>query len=308
MAAKDAVSVWIWAAFVVVILIFLALDLGVFHRPDRPIKSREAILWSVVWFAVAMLFACGLAAKRGPGDALEFVTSYFVEYSLSLDNVVAIALIFSYFNVPAAFQHRVLFFGILGALISRGLMIGVGAALIQSFHWILYIMGAFLVFTGAKWAFSKQAPGHPGNNKIVQAARKLFPISDAFDKNKFLTFKEGRRMLTPLALVLLVVETTDLIFAVDSIPAIFAVTQKAFIIFTSNILAVMGLRSLYFAVAGALKHFRYLKAGLAVVLMFVGLKMLAAHWLAVPTGLSLAIVAGIVGCSILLSRGALKKT
>jgi tellurite resistance protein TerC len=220
-----------------------------------------------------------------------------------MDNVAAIALIFTWFSVPARHQHRVLFWGILGTLVLRGTMIGLGAALIQTFHWALYPLGAFLLFTGVKWGFSKQAAVPPENNPVLRLARRILPVSSGYDGDKFLTWRDGRRAWTPLALVLLMVETTDLIFAVDSIPAVFAVTQKPFIVFTSNIFAILGLRSLYFAVAGALQYFRFLKAGLAGVLIFVGVKMLASRWVSVPTGLSLAVVAAIIALSMGLSIG-----
>jgi tellurite resistance protein TerC len=301
MPAQVPITFWHWAGFILIVLLFLALDLGVFHRSSRIIKPKEALFWSAVWFVLAMLFARGLAVWRGPEESLEFVTGYFVEFSLSMDNVVAIALIFTCFGVAARHQHRVLLFGVLGALVMRGTMIGLGAALIQTFRWMLYLMGLFLVFTGVKWGFSKQAAVPPENNPVLRLARRIFPVSSDYDGDKFLTWVDGRRAWTPLALVLLMVETTDLIFAVDSVPAIFAVTQKAFIVFTSNIFAILGLRSLYFAVAGAIQYFRFLKAGLAGVLVFVGVKMLAAPWYAVPTSLSLAIVAAIIALAMGLS-------
>jgi tellurite resistance protein TerC len=307
MPAPAPITVWQWAGFIFVILVFLALDLGVFHRSARVVKPKEALLWSLAWFVLAMLFAGGLALWRGRDESLEFVTGYFVEFSLSMDNVVAIALIFTCFGVAGEHQHRVLFWGILGALVTRGLMIGMGAALIQTYGWVLYLMGAFLVFTGVKWGFFKQAAVQPEKNRVLRLARRILPVSDGYDGNKFLTWKGGRRVWTPLALVLILVETTDLIFAVDSIPAIFAVTQKAFIVFTSNVFAILGLRSLYFAVADAIQYFRFLKTGLAAVLIFVGVKMLATPWYAVPTALSLAVVAAIIACSIWLSILAVRR-
>jgi len=248
-----------------------------------------------------MLFAGGLALRRGAQESLEFATGYFVEFSLSMDNVAVIALIFAFFGVAPQFQHRVLFWGILGALIMRGFMIAAGVALVQTFHWILYLLGAFLVGTGLRWVFSKQAAVQPEKNPLLRLARKVFPVSNDFDGGKFLTWQNGRRALTPLALVLLTVETADLLFATDSIPAVLAVTQNPFIIFTSNIFAILGLRSLYFAVANALQYFRYLKTGLAAVLIFVGAKMLASRWFVLPTGISLAIVAAIFALSVGLS-------
>jgi tellurite resistance protein TerC len=307
MQAPVPITFWHWAGFIVVILFFLALDFGVFHRNSRVVSTKEALLWSAIWFLLAMLFAWGLDAWRGPADSLEFITGYFVEFSLSMDNVLAIALIFTYFAVAARHQHRVLFWGILGAIALRGLIIAAGVALIQTFQWTLYLMGGFLIFTGVKWAFSKKTPVQPEKNRILRLARKIFPVSHDYDGDKFLTGSDGRRALTPLFLVLLVVETTDLLFAVDSIPAVFAVTQKPFIVFTSNIFAILGLRSLYFALAGAIQSFRFLKAGLAGVLIFVGAKMLATRWVTVPTSVSFAVVAAIIAIAMAISIIAVPK-
>jgi tellurite resistance protein TerC len=310
MPAPVPITFWHWAGFILIFLVFLALDLGVFHRSSRPVKFKEALLWSAIWFCLAMLFARALGAWRGPGESLEFITAYVVEFCLSMDNVAAIALIFASLGVAAQYQHRVLFWGIFGALILRGLMIGVGAALIHAFHWVLYLLGAFLILTALKWAFSKPAAVPPENNPVFRLARRIFPVSTG-DGDKFLTWLDGRRAWTPLALALLMVETADLILAADSIPAVFAVTQKPFIVFSSNAFAILGLRSLYFAVAGAIQYFRFLKAGLAGVLVFVGGKMLASRWVEVPVGASLTIVAAIIafslGLSILLSRPAVQK-
>ena len=220
-----------------------------------------------------------------------------IEFSLSLDNVLAIALIFAAFGVAQEQQHRVLFLGICGALLMRGLMIGAGAALLHSFHWLTYFLGAFLVVTGLRWAVARQGAVRPERNPVIRLARKFCPVSAEFDGGRFVTVANGRRALTPLALVLLTVETTDLVFATDSIPAIFAVTQNAFIVFTSNLFAILGLRSLYFVVAGAIRNFRYLRIGLAAVLVLIGLKMLAARWYPMPAGVSLAVVAALLGLS-----------
>jgi tellurite resistance protein TerC len=301
MPAPIPITLWHWAGFILIVLVFLALDLGGFHHSSRVVKPKEALLWSAVWFCLAILFARGLALWRGREASLEFVTAYFVEFSLSMDNMAAIALIFTFFGVAARLQYRVLFLGILGALVMRGMMIGLGAALIHTFRWMLWLLGAFLIFTGVKWGFSKQTAVHPENNPLLRLARRILPVSSDYDGDKFLTWKDGRRAWTPLALALLMVEAADLIFAVDSIPAVFAVTQKPFIIFTSNIFAILGLRSLYFALAGAIRHFRFLKTGLAGVLIFVGLKMLASRWVVVPTGLSLAAVAAMIVLSMGLS-------
>ncbi len=267
------ITYWHWVGFIACVLVFLALDLGVFHRHAHTVKFKEALAWTAVWFTLAMLFALGLRSLRGPHEALQFVTGYLIELSLSMDNVFVIALIFAYFRVPAQYQHRVLYWGILGALIMRGLMIGLGAALISRWLWVLYIFGAFLLFSGLRMLFV-QTEVHPEKNRVVQWARKLFPFSPQLDGQKFLTHWEGRKAFTPLALVLLMVETTDLLFAVDSVPAVFAVTRKPFIVFTSNVFAILGLRSLYFLLAGAIGYFRYLKYGLPVVLVFMGVEML----------------------------------
>ena len=297
----DYFSPWIWAGFVLLVVAFLALDLGLFHRKPRPVSFKQALAWSVVWFLVAMAFAATLAIWRGPEQSLEFVAGYLVEYSLSLDNVFAISVIFTYFAVPAELQHRVLFWGILGALVMRGLMIGAGVELLDNFHWLFYAMGAFLLWTGIKWGFTKDALIEPEKNNVVRLARKFFPVTSDFHGQKFFASVAGRRALTPLALALITVEVTDVLFATDSIPAIFAVTQNAFIVFTSNICAILGLRSLYFVLAGAMHLFRFLKTGLAVVLVFIGAKMLASDWFRVPTAVTLVVVAAIIAISILVS-------
>ncbi len=294
MLAFIEISVWHWVGFVIAILLLLALDLGLFHRSAREVKIKEAMFWTALWFSLAMVFAWALVLIRGHQEALEFVTGYIIELSLSMDNVFAIALIFGFFRIPGLQQHRVLFWGIVGALLMRGIMIGAGAALIQKFHFVLYLFGAFLVYTGIKMTMAKEEGVHPEKNPLIRLARKFFPVSHELHGQKFTTTLNGRKALTPLALVLVMVETTDLIFALDSIPAIFAVTQKPFIVFTSNVFAILGLRSLYFVLAGAIGYFRYLKVGLSFVLVFIGLKMLAAHWYVLPTGISLAVVGGII--------------
>jgi tellurite resistance protein TerC len=309
MEAVIEITPWHWVGFVVCIVIFLALDLGLFHREARVVKFKEAVGWTVVWFAMAMLFAGGLALLRSRREAVEFFTGYFIEVSLSMDNVFVIALIFTYFRVPVLFQHRVLFWGILGALLMRGLMIGLGVALISRFDWILYVFGAFIILTGFKMLFTKEMGVEPEKNLVVRMTRKLFQIAPDFDGQKFFKLVNGRRVLTPLFLVLVLVETTDLLFAVDSIPAIFGVTRQPFIVFTSNVFAILGLRSLYFVLAGAIGYFCYLKIGLSVVLVFIGAKMLldphdhTPKWfqLDIPDWLSLAVVMGIIGISIFAS-------
>jgi tellurite resistance protein TerC len=303
------ITPWHWAGFILCVLIFLALDLGLFHRRARIVKFKEAAAWSAVWFALAMAFAGAMAYWRGPEEAVQFTTGYIIELSLSLDNILVIALIFAWFRIPVQFQHRLLFWGILGALIMRGAMIAAGVELINQFDWVLYVFGAFLVFAGVKTLFSGKETVQPEKNLALRLARKSFAVSPDLDGQRFTTRLDGRFALTPLALVLLLIETTDLIFAVDSVPAVFSVTRKAFIVFTSNIFAIIGLRSMFFLLAGALGYFRYLKIGLSVVLALVGLKMLLdphdhpPRWfqIEIPTGISLMTVATIILIAILLS-------
>jgi len=298
MMALVEIEWWHWIAFVLAVMVLLAFDLGVFHRQAHVVKFREAMAWTIVWSSLALLFALLLKPLRGSEEALEFVTGYVIELSLSMDNVFVMALIFAYFRVETRYQHRVLFWGILGALIMRGIMIGAGTALITRFHQVLYLFGAFLVFSGIKMLFSREEGVHPEKNPLIRLARRFLPISPGFEGERFMVRHEGRWAITPLTLVLLMVETTDLVFALDSIPAIFAVTQKPFVVFTSNVFAILGLRSLYFVLAGAISFFRYLKFGLSVVLVFIGIKMLLNHWLRISTEFSLAVVAGIISASI----------
>lgn len=305
MLANTAITAWHWAGFVIAVLVFLALDLGLFHKKAHVVGFREALVWTGVWFLAAMSFAFFIAPLAIPSwqkaERSQFITGYIIELSLSMDNVFVIALIFSYFAVQLQFQHRVLFWGILGALLMRGLMIWLGSELISHFHWILYALGAFLMVTGVKMIFSDGDEVEPEKNWVIRLARRFFPVSNHFEDSKFLTKINGRTALTPLALVLLMVETTDLIFAVDSIPAIFGITRDPFIVFTSNVFAILGLRSLYFVLAGAIGFFRYLKIGLSLVLSFIGAKMLLADWFVIPTNLSLALVLAIIGISIAAS-------
>jgi tellurite resistance protein TerC len=302
MFAEITITPWHWVGFIACVLVFLALDLGVFHRSAHVVKFKEALMWTIIWFTLALVFAGALAHWKDREHATEFITGYLIELSLSMDNVFVIALLFAYFKVPSNYQHRVLFWGILGALVMRGALIGIGAALVSAFSWVLYVFGAFLVFTGVKMFFSKEGGVEPEHNFVMRTTRKFYPVSSDFDGAKFFTQLNGKRVLTPLALVLLMVETTDLIFALDSIPAIFGVTKKPFIVFTSNVFAILGLRSLYFVLANAIDAFRLLKYGLALVLVFIGAKMLAEIWeVHVPTNLALGIVAAIILASIVLS-------
>ena len=292
---------WIWVAFNVGVLALLALDLGVFHRRAHAVSMKEAGIWTAVWVFLSLLFAGGVWAGKGPEKALEFVTGYVIEYALSMDNVFVFVLIFTYFAVPAAYQHRVLFWGILSVLVMRGTMIGVGVTLIQRFGWVMYVFGAFLVYTGLKMFFHKGAEIHPEQNPLVRLCRRLFPMTSGYADHRFFVRQNARLYATPLFLVFVVVNATDLVFAVDSIPAIFAVTTDPFIVFTSNVCAVMGLRSLYFLLAGAMHRFIYLQEGLAVVLTFVGAKMLVAGFVHIPTLLSLGIVALVLGVALAAS-------
>lgn len=301
MLALNDITAWHWTGFIVGVLIYVALDLFVFHRNIRAVTFKDALLWTTISFILALLFGVSLIPQRGWDEAMEFVTGYIIELSLSMDNVFVIALIFAYFRVPSAFQHRVLFFGFIDALIMRGIIISIGTAVVARFHWVLYVLGAFLLYSGIKMMFSKDEGVHPEKNPVIRLAQKFFPISTHFDGHHFFTRLNGRWALTPLALVLLMVETTDLIFAVDSIPAIFAVTTKPFIVFTSNIFAILGLRSLYFVLVGAIEYFRFLKVGLSLVLVFIGAKMLTEKWIYLRTEWSLVIVAGIILLSIAAS-------
>jgi TerC family integral membrane protein len=303
MLAGIAITPYHWAGFIVVILIFLALDLGVFHRRAHVVRFKEALMWTAIWFSVSLVFCGALTKLRSREEAIEFLTGYVIELSLSMDNVFVIAVIFAYFRVPLAYQHRVLFWGILGALIMRGTMIGLGAALINRFDWVLQILGVVLIFSSGKMLFAGDNAPDPQKNIVLRLARKLFPVTTEFSGQKFVATRDGRIALTPLALVLLMVETTDLLFAVDSIPAIFAVTRRPFIVFTSNVCAILGLRSLYFVLAGAIGYFRYLKVGLSLVLCFIGTKMVMGAWeIDIPTTTSLVVVTSIILTSIVFSN------
>ena len=291
-----------WILFNAFVLLMLALDLGVFHRKAHAVKVREALIWSAVWIVLALAYNVFVYHWRGPQAALEFFTGYLIEKSLSVDNIFVFVLVFSFFQVPAEYQHRVLFWGILGALVMRGLFIAAGAALLASFAWIVYVFGAFLIFTGLRMAVQKEHHVNVERNPLVRLVRRVMPVTDGYRGGRFFTLESGRRAATPLFLVLLAVEFTDLIFAVDSIPAIFAVTRDPFIVYTSNVFAILGLRSLYFALAGIVHKFHYLKLGLGIVLVFVGVKMLLAHSpFKIPIGVSLAIVGGIIALSIVTS-------
>ena len=290
-----------WVAFNVFVLAMLYLDLAVFHRKPHEVHFKEALGWSAVWIALALLFNLGIYFWRGPEVGLEFLTGYVIEKSLSVDNIFVFLLIFSFFRVPAMYQHEVLFWGILGALIMRAIFIAAGVTLLHHFHWIIYVFGAFLIFTGIKLALDKDKEIHPEHNPILRLFSRLMPVTKDYVEGKFFVRMHGRLMATPLFGVLLVVETTDLIFAVDSIPAILAITDDPFIVYTSNVFAILGLRALYFALAGIMRLFHYLHYGLAAILVFVGVKMLIAEMYPIPIGIALAVIAGILGLSILAS-------
>jgi tellurite resistance protein TerC len=285
----------------------LVLDLGVFHRRAHTVKFREALAWSAVWIALAVTFAVVVFFWHGRTPALEFVTGYVIELSLSVDNLFVFLLIFRFFHVPPVHQHKVLFWGILGALIMRAVFIVAGVGLIQRFHWIVYVFGAFLVYSGIKLFFQKEAEIHPEKNPVLRLFRRFVPVTKDYEGNKFFVRRAGL-YATPLFVVLLVVETTDLLFAVDSIPAILAITRDAFIVYTSNVFAIMGLRSMYFALAGMMEMFRYLHYGLSLVLVFVGAKMLLSHYLEIPTPVALAAVAGVLAISVIASVANPKKS
>lgn len=282
----------------------LVIDLGVVQRRAHTPTMKEAVAWSIVWISLALLFNLFVWFELGKTKALEFLTGYLVEQALSVDNVFVFIVILTYFAVPRDVQHKVLFWGVLSAIVFRGIFIVLGAALVAKFHWILYLLGAFLVVTAVKLALQKEAEVHPERNPFVRFARKLFPVSEGYVGGRFFVRQGGRRLITPLFLVLLMIETTDIAFATDSIPAIFAITQDTIIIYTSNIFAVLGLRALYFVVAGVMKEFRYLKYGLSLVLAFIGLKMLLEPWLHIPIMTSLIVIFGLIAASITVSIAA----
>jgi tellurite resistance protein TerC len=295
-------SIYFWVGFHVVIFSMLALDLGVFHKKTHKVPVKEALTWVAVWVSLALLFNLFIFFEFGKTKALEFFTGYIIEYSLSVDNIFVFILIFTYFGVRDEYQHKVLFWGILGALIMRGIFIFAGVALINRFHWIVLVFGGFLVFTGLKMLFTKQAEVHPEANPMVRFFKKFLPVTNEMHGDKFFIRRDHKLYATPLFLVLLVVESSDLIFAVDSIPAILAITQDRFIVYTSNVFAILGLRSLYFAVSGIMGFFRFLKIGLAFVLTFVGVKMLAAYFhMEIPIVISLMVIVSILVISILAS-------
>jgi tellurite resistance protein TerC len=291
----------LWAGFIGFVLAMLAVDLGIFHKHSHEVSAKEAGLWSAVWVAFAGAFNVGIYFLFGPERALEFATGYVIEKALAVDNIFVFVVIFSTFAIPAIYQHRVLFWGVIGALAMRAGFILAGGAFLQRFHWAIYVFGGVLAITGVKLLLQRNHEMHPERNPIVRWFQRVFPVTPELDGDKFTVLKAGRRYATPLLVALVAVEVTDVIFAVDSIPAIFAVTKDPFIVFTSNIFAILGLRSLYFLLAAVITKFVYLKVGLSFVLIFVGAKMLAMDLIKVPIGASLGIIAGILAVSIVAS-------
>ena len=293
---------WAWGAFFLFITAMLALDLGVFQRDSHVVSVREALAWCVVWGVLAVAFGGGVWLWRGPELGQQFLAGYLIELCLSVDNVFVFILVFAYFKVEPRYQHRVLFWGIIGAVVMRAVFILVGVSVIARFHWVLYLFGAFLVYTGVKMALpSKEAEVDPANNAAVRLFRRFFPVAPHNDRGHFFTVHERRRMATPLFIVLIVIETTDVIFALDSLPAVLAITKDGFVALTSNIFAILGLRSLYFALSGVMQLFRYLKVGLALILVFIGVKMLIEHWVPITTATSLGVIGGVLTTSVLMS-------
>ena len=291
----------LWIVFGAIVVVMLVLDLGVFHRRSHEVKFKEALGWCAVWVLLALVFLGLVYWGRGPQSALEFLTGYLIEESLSVDNLFVFLMIFAHFAVPAPLQHTVLFWGILGAMVLRAIFIVAGVVLIQKFQWMIYLFGLILIYSGIQLAWEKNRKIAPERNPLLKLFRRVFPVTPDYVGGKFFTRIGGRLHATPLALVLVVVETTDLLFAVDSIPAVLAITTDPFIVYTSNVLAILGLRAMYFALAGLMDLFHHLHYGLSAVLAFVGLKMVLAHWLRIPTGLALGVVGAILALAIAAS-------
>lgn len=283
------------------IIAMLALDLGIFHKKAHGVGMREATIWSIVWVAMSLAFCAGLFIFVGPTTGFEFLTGYLIEKALSVDNIFVFILIFSYFGVPEKYQHKILFWGVLGALIMRSIFILTGAALISRFEWILYIFGAILIISGWKMMMQGETEVHPEKNIFIRLARKFFPVFSGWETSKFFIRRDGKLYITNMFLVLITIETTDVVFAVDSIPAIFAVTRDPFIVYSSNVFAILGLRALYFVLAGVMNSFYYLKTGLSLILVFVGIKMIIAEFYHLPIVLSLLIICTILTVSVVAS-------
>lgn len=294
-------STFAWIGFTVFVLVMLALDLGVFNRGAHVVSVKQAGMWVAVWVTMAVLFGAGLWVVRGSETALEYFAGYVIEYSLSMDNIFVFVLIFTSFAVPAAYQHRVLFWGIVGAIVMRAILIAFAGVLLSSFHWIVYVFGAFLIVTGIRFLRTEHAAPSLDDNRLVRLAKRFYPVSEGYEGQRFFTVRNGVRYMTPLFLVLILVETTDLVFAVDSIPAIYAITSDPFIVFTSNIMAILGLRAMYFVLAGYLAGLAFLKQGLAGVLVFVGAKMLLVDVYKVPALASLGAIVTILAVAVAAS-------
>lgn len=294
-------STTLWIVFNIFVLIMLAIDLGVFHRREHEVTIKESLLWTAFWIFLSLVFNVGIWYYMGKGPALNYLTGYLIEKSLSVDNIFVFLLIFTYFRVEPKYQHKVLFWGILGALVMRFAFIMVGVSLIQEFHWIIYIFGAFLVYTGIKLALEKDKEVHPEKNPILKLTRRFIPITKDYHGSKFFIRKMGRTIATPMFVVLIVIETTDVVFAIDSIPAILAITHDPFLVYSSNVFAILGLRALYFALSGIMQLFHYLHYGLALILSFVGVKMLISDFYHIPTIIALSFIGITLTASIVVS-------
>jgi tellurite resistance protein TerC len=294
-------DILLWVGFIVFIIVMLVLDLKVFQRREHDIMVKEALLWTLFWIVLSLGFNLGIYFFMGVDYALEFLTGYLIEKALSVDNIFVFIIIFAYFGVPPRFQHKILFWGILGAIVMRAAFIFAGVALIERLHWVIYVLGIFLVYIGIKLAFEKEKKVHPDKNPMLKIVKRLFPVVTDYTGNKFFTRQAGKTFATPLFIVLIAIESTDIVFAVDSIPAILSITRHPFIVFTSNIFAILGLRALYFAISGIMQLFAYLNYGLSLILVFVGVKMLIADFYKIPVVIALGTVGGILAISIILS-------
>jgi tellurite resistance protein TerC len=293
---------WAWLAFGAIIVVLLFLDMKVFHRKSGVITIKQSLLWTAFWIALALLFNLGIWLwKRDTGMALDYLTCYLIEKSLSVDNLFVFLMVFSFFSVPSAYQHKVLFWGIIGAIVLRLAFIEAGATLLENFDWVFYIFGAFLIIAALRMAFQKEKELHPEKNPILKILRKFVGVTDCYEGDRFFIKRAGKYIATPLLIVVIIIETTDVVFALDSIPAAFSITTDKFIVYTSNIFAILGLRSLYFALAGIMPLFHYLKYGLVVVLMFVGIKMLLAQHYEIPTAIALGVVVGVLVVAVVAS-------
>jgi tellurite resistance protein TerC len=295
------IQLLLWTGFIFFIIGMLVLDMLVLQKKNREISIKEAILWTLFWIVLSLIFNVGIYFYMGFNYALEFLTGYLIEKALSIDNIFVFIIIFTYFDIPAKYQHKVLFWGILGAIVMRAAFIFAGVALIKELHWVVYILGAFLVYIGVRMAVKKEKEIHPEKNPVLRAFNELFPVATGYKGEKFFLKKAGRIAATPLIIVLIVIETTDIVFAIDSIPAILSITVHPFIVFTSNVFAILGLRALYFAISGVMRLFAYLHFGLSAILVFVGVKMLITDFYKIPVSIALIVVGGILTVSIILS-------